>query len=91
MHRFRSGFLAIVTLPYSRRPRRDGRAAGAVKERVNDVSFELPPTPVAAGSKLRLKLSYTTSPAGAPSSSARMLYGGRYRDSGITVTTGTLQ
>ncbi|HET7711699.1 MAG TPA: S8 family serine peptidase [Thermoanaerobaculia bacterium] len=69
-----------------------GDAVGIAKDGVNDVTMELPATPVAAGSRLRLKLSYTTSPAGAPTSAARMLYGGsRYGDSGITVTTGTIQ
>ena len=68
-----------------------GDAAGTVKDGLNVVTFDVPPTPVAAGSKLRLRLQYTTNPVGAPSSAARMMYGGRFGDSGVTLTFGHLQ
>jgi hypothetical protein len=68
-----------------------GDAVGDVHDGVNDVTFDVPPGEVAAGSRLRLKLAYTTSPVGAPSSASRMLYGGTYGDSGVTLTFGHLQ
>jgi serine protease AprX len=68
-----------------------GDSVGTVGDGRNVVTFDLPPTDVAAGSRLRVKLQYTASPAGAPSSTARMLYGGAaYGDSGVTFTFGHL-
>lgn len=67
-----------------------GDATGRAGDGVNDVTFDIPPATIAAGNRLQLKLSYTTSPAGGPSSAARMLYGGPlYGDSGVTLTFGT--
>ncbi|HEY5609787.1 MAG TPA: hypothetical protein VIL97_01160, partial [Thermoanaerobaculia bacterium] len=67
-------------------------ATGNVTDGWNEVTFEIPPTTVPAGSRLRLKLAYTTSPVGAPSSSARMLYGGSmFGSSGVTIAFGQLQ
>jgi hypothetical protein len=68
-----------------------GDAVGTVGNGKNVVTFELPPAEVAAGSRLRLQLQYTSNPAGAPTSTARMLYGGPYADSGVTLTFGHLQ
>ena len=69
-----------------------GDAVGRVRDGVNVVTFDVPPTTVAAGSRLRLRLSYTTSPLGAPSSAARMMYGGgAFSNSGVTLTFGHLQ
>lgn len=69
-----------------------GDAVGNAGDGVNDVTFEVPPATITAGNRLQLRLSYTTSPAGGPSSTARMLYGGpAYGDSGVTLTFGTLQ
>ena len=69
-----------------------GDAIGTATDGANDVTFDIPPATVAAGNRLQLKLAYTTSPAGGPSSAARMLYGGaKYGDSGVTLTFGALQ
>jgi serine protease AprX len=53
----------------------------------NTGTFRVPPTTLAEGSRLRVRLEMT----GANTSAARFLYGGdRYGDAGLTLTTGRL-
>jgi serine protease AprX len=68
-----------------------GDAVGAVGNGRNVVSLAIPTSEVAAGSRLRVSLQYTTNPAGAPTSAARMVYGAAYGDSGVTFQFGHLQ
>ena len=49
-----------------------------------DYAFTVSPTTVAAGSRLRLQLRFS----GAYASAMRMVFGGPYADSGLTLTTG---
>ena len=51
-----------------------------------DYAFTVSPTPVPAGSTLRLRLRFS----GAYASGLRMLFGGPYADSGLTVTLGRM-
>ena len=56
----------------------------------NAVTFDVPVAEIAPGARLQLTLAYSTQPAGAPTNTARIVYGGGdYADAGIRFTTGT--